>query len=151
MDIAYCLRVSVPHARRLIAHLTAAKLLEINEQNQLVPHDWNQHQYVSDDVTARTRKHRLEHPRNVPGNAKGTFQGTTWEPPQRQSTEAEAESVSPLPPSSPNENNSQQVNRGQPPRRRTTQRERQAALSQGLLEALAVIQARERQSKPSPK
>lgn len=50
---------------------------------------WSERQYESDDVTARTRKHRLERSNDVPGNVPETPVGT---PPD---TEADTETETP--------------------------------------------------------
>jgi len=88
-EIAFRLRCSVGQADEWIAELVARLLIDKTESNQLVMHDWNEHQYVSDDVTARVRKHRAKRVRNVSVTPPDTDTDTE----QKQTT-----TTAPLPP-----------------------------------------------------
>ncbi len=64
-EISFRCRCSEPQAREWIQELKKRKLIDEASPNELVMHDWNQHQFVSDDVTARVRKHRAKRKGNV--------------------------------------------------------------------------------------
>lgn len=58
-DIAFRLRLSKPKAEAVIRELMDLGLLDRHE-GELIPHNWNERQKRSDDVTARTAKHKQE-------------------------------------------------------------------------------------------
>ena len=60
--VAFKLRISEAKAAKLLRQLTDAGLLD-QTANGLTPHNWDERQYASDDVTERVRKHREK--RNV--------------------------------------------------------------------------------------
>ena len=64
-EIAFRLRCSERQAQDLVTALEDAKLVDRNEEGRFEMHDWNEHQYVSDDSTARVRKHRAKRKGNV--------------------------------------------------------------------------------------
>lgn len=78
-----------------MAALVRAGVLDMDTETEtwFVP-AWSDRQYESDDVTARTRKHRKERSNDVPGNVPGTSVGT---PPE---TEAETDTETPPTPRS---------------------------------------------------
>jgi hypothetical protein len=91
-EIAFKLRLSGPKTTKLLDDLVSAGLLD-HDDTGLYPHNWNVRQYKSDDVTARTRKHRAKLKGNVPENVSGNvpepLQGT---PPETESdTDTESE------------------------------------------------------------
>lgn len=56
-DIAFRLRVSETEVESVVRQLIDRRLLEIG-QGCIYPHDWESHQYASDDSTGRVRKFR---------------------------------------------------------------------------------------------
>jgi hypothetical protein len=64
-EVAFRLRITEAEADRFTRELEAANLLDRNVSGSLSMHDWNEHQYVSDDVTKRVRKHRMKQAGNV--------------------------------------------------------------------------------------
>lgn len=63
-DVAFGLRCSQEQAAEWLGELEQRKLLDRNGQ-VITPHDWNEHQYRSDNTTERVRKHRAKQARNV--------------------------------------------------------------------------------------
>lgn len=58
-DVAFALRVSEKKAEEVVARLRSAGLLdEIDER--LVPHNWDNRQFASDNVTERVRRFRKQ-------------------------------------------------------------------------------------------
>ena len=80
-EIGFRLRCSPEQAGKWIAELVARGFIEANELGQTVPHDWDEHQYDSDDVTERVRKHRAKRVRNVSCNVSGNDIETPLPPP----------------------------------------------------------------------
>jgi hypothetical protein len=64
-EISFRCRCSEPQAREWLGELKRRKLIDELQQNEFVMHDWNEHQFVSDDVTSRVRKHRAKRKGNV--------------------------------------------------------------------------------------
>lgn len=64
-EISFRCRCSEQQAKEWIAELKRRKLIDELSPNEMVMHDWNEHQFVSDDVTARVRKHRAKRKGNV--------------------------------------------------------------------------------------
>jgi len=64
-EIAFRLRVKPSQAAEMINALKDAKLLDTLPDNSITPHDWNEHQFVTDRSTERVRKHREKRFRNV--------------------------------------------------------------------------------------
>lgn len=64
-EIAFRLRVSECDAATAIDALCEAKLIDINTRGRYIMHDWEEHQYVSDNSTERVRKHRAKRSGNV--------------------------------------------------------------------------------------
>lgn len=56
-DIAFHFRLSIPRAQSVIDRLIAAELLD-QVGVQLMPHDWREWQFQSDNVTERVDRHR---------------------------------------------------------------------------------------------
>lgn len=70
-DVAFALRTTEAHARKVLAELTARGLLE-QTADGLAPKDWAMHQRLSDDVSLRVRQHRAKHkPISDEGPARG--------------------------------------------------------------------------------
>jgi hypothetical protein len=57
--------VPEPQVKEWLAELKRRKLVDQTTDGELFMHDWNEHQFVSDDVTARVRKHRAKRKGNV--------------------------------------------------------------------------------------
>ena len=72
-EISFRLRCSVGQADEWIAELVDRLLIDKTESNHRVMHDWNEHQYVSDDSTSRVRKHREK----LKGNVSMVFRPTS--------------------------------------------------------------------------
>lgn len=83
-DIAFALRVNETKVTAWIEELKQSGLVDEAADGTLTPHDWNDHQYSSDNVTERVRKHRAKHREPVPRNRDETF-------PTNTETEAETE------------------------------------------------------------
>lgn len=64
-EIAFRLRMKPSDAGQLLLVLKRAKLLDTLPDGSLSPHDWDEHQYVSDNSTERVRKHRQKRLGNV--------------------------------------------------------------------------------------
>ena len=56
-DIAFAMRKSEEEVKKLLAALEAAKLID-RSGDELLPHDWSEHQYKSDVSTNRVREFR---------------------------------------------------------------------------------------------
>src|ERR1039458_796616 len=67
-EIAFRLRFTERTAQQIVDSLCTAKLVDRNDDGTFQMHDWNEHQYVSDDVAKRVRKHREKQVGNVTGN-----------------------------------------------------------------------------------
>lgn len=63
-------------------------LIDRTKGRQLVPHDWNEYQYVSDNSTDRVKKHRMKQERNVSCNVSRNVSVT---PPEQNRTDNRAE------------------------------------------------------------
>jgi hypothetical protein len=90
---------SVSQVRALVKRFTEIGSLERNDDGALVLRNWDRRQFESDNVTARTAKHRA---RNGQGNDDGTFQRTpdgTF-PPSVRPREPEEQRREPPPPTS---------------------------------------------------
>ena len=87
-DIAYHFSRSPAKAETLLADLQGRGLLDDVDGN-LAPHNWDQRQFLSDDVAARVRKHRNGVTGNVTKPLRVTPPDTETE--QRQKTETEAD------------------------------------------------------------
>ncbi len=64
-EISFRLRCSEPQVTEWLNILSDRGLIDKTPNNQLVMHDWNEHQYVSDCSTERVRKHRTKQSGNV--------------------------------------------------------------------------------------
>ena len=64
-EISFRCRVPESQVKEWLAELKVRRLLDQDVDGRLFMHDWNEHQFVSDDVTARVRKHRLKRSGNV--------------------------------------------------------------------------------------
>ena len=64
-EISFRCRVPEPQVKEWLAELKKRRLVDETAEGELVMHDWNEHQFVSDDVTARVRKHRAKRKGNV--------------------------------------------------------------------------------------
>ena len=85
VDISFRLRCSVKQAQSWVDALVERLLLDPqNDGTSFIPHDWGEHQYSSDNVSERVRKHRMKRFRNVS------------ETPPETETETEAESSASL-------------------------------------------------------
>lgn len=69
-DTAYALHVTEADAVKLVQDLVGARLVE-RKRGRFVMHNWDRRQPVSDDVSARVRKHREKQKGNVTGNVTG--------------------------------------------------------------------------------
>ena len=87
-DIAYHFNRSPAKVEALLADLQERGLIDEADGN-LVPHNWGQRQFLSDDVAARVRKHRNGVTRNVTDPLHVTPPDTETE--QKQRTEAEGD------------------------------------------------------------
>ena len=67
-EIGFRLRCSAEQAGRWLAELIARGFIEADSEGRTVPHDWDEHQYRSDDVTSRVQKHRMKQAGNVSRN-----------------------------------------------------------------------------------
>jgi len=93
-DVPYSLRMPEDRAHKMITYFIDRGLLE-EDDDFLVPHNWDGRQFVSDNVTERVKKHRSNVSRNVPRNGDEALHGT---PPE---TDTETESETENPPVSP--------------------------------------------------
>jgi hypothetical protein len=57
-SLAFRLRVSQKKASAIMADLTAAKLIDVDDEGGTSPHNWQIHQYVSDSSTERVINYR---------------------------------------------------------------------------------------------
>ena len=89
-EFAFRLRCNEDQAQDWLQTLETANLIDRNVSGTLAMHDWKEHQYASDNVTARVKKHRKKQHRNV------TVTAPEAEQIQKQNR-AEAEDA-PLPP-----------------------------------------------------
>ncbi len=110
-DAAYSMRSSEKDVASWIDQLVDRKLIDKADDGSFQPHDWDEHQFVSDNVAARVKKHRQKRRGNVSGNDDGNGDGNADEtlqrplhvtpkkaPEQRQNrTEAESEQSPPHP------------------------------------------------------
>jgi hypothetical protein len=64
-EISFRCRCTERQAKEWMQELYSRKLIDKTESDQYVMHDWDEHQFVSDDVTARVRKHRAKRKGNV--------------------------------------------------------------------------------------
>jgi hypothetical protein len=64
-EIGFRLRCTERQAAEVISSLEKSRLIDRNDDGMLRMHDWDEHQYVSDNSTERVRKHRMKRPRNV--------------------------------------------------------------------------------------
>lgn len=60
-DMAFKLRLSSQEAEQQISDLVLAGLIDIDQNRQMTPHNWQKRQYASDDSKDRVRKHRAKH------------------------------------------------------------------------------------------
>lgn len=74
-DISYGLRMDDDTATKMIEHLLERGLLE-REGEALVPHNWDERQFASDNVTERSRQHRRNVARNVSRNDASALHAT---------------------------------------------------------------------------
>ena len=81
-DLAFRLRCSIKQASDWLEQLKERRLLDTNADGSVSPHDWSEHQYVSDDVTARVRKHRNAVTRNVSQDVTGNVSRNGIETPR---------------------------------------------------------------------
>jgi hypothetical protein len=88
VDIAYHFNRSPAKVEALLADLLGRDLLD-DEDGTLKPHNWDQRQFLSDDVAARVRKHRNGVTGNVTEPLRVTPPDTETE--QTQKTEAEGD------------------------------------------------------------
>ena len=65
-EVAFALRITVTRARLLLEDLSRLSLLDLDEDGNLSPHNWQSRQFESDDVTSRVRRFRNK--RNVTRN-----------------------------------------------------------------------------------
>lgn len=68
-DVAYALRMAEGRACELLDELLAMKLLDVDDEGNLSPHNWKNRQPDSDDAKTRMRRRRSEH---VPNNDRTT-------------------------------------------------------------------------------
>ena len=83
--IAFKLRMKPERVQRVLEELRAAGLVDDGERG-VRPHNWDQRQYISDDLTSRVKRFRERH-RNVPKDQTETAPETE--------AEAEAERKTP--------------------------------------------------------
>lgn len=83
-DIAFSLRASAEDVKAWIDELQRRQLIDALPDGTLQPHEWDQHQYVSDNSTKRVQDHRLKRQQDVSGNGDETFHVTPPEAEQRQ-------------------------------------------------------------------
>lgn len=91
--VAFGLRVPATKAQQWIDALERAACLDRNDDGTLSPHDWHKHQYESDNVTERTRKHRAKQRGNVPITVPITVPGNADKTLPEQPPEAETEQI----------------------------------------------------------
>lgn len=61
-EVAFQLRCSQSQAKKWIADLAERRLFDLDESTKAMhPHDWNEHQYISDVSTGRVKKFRETH------------------------------------------------------------------------------------------
>lgn len=75
-DVAFALRIGEEQAAGFLAELTERGLLDREELNTLIPHNWAGRQYPSDNSTERTRRYRAKIAGDASlnnGGASGTF------------------------------------------------------------------------------
>ncbi len=84
--ITFRLRTTQMETTSALHELEIRGLLDRTKGRQWVPHDWDQHQYVSDNVTDRVKKHRMKRKGNVSCNVTGNENET---PPEQKQNRAE--------------------------------------------------------------
>lgn len=65
LEISFRCRVPEPQVKEWLAELKRRRLIDVTADGELLIHDWNEHQYVSDSSTERVRKHRAKRKGNV--------------------------------------------------------------------------------------
>jgi hypothetical protein len=75
-DLAFRLRAPEKQVAEMTGKLIDADLIDILEDGRMQPHNWNERQFVSDNVTSRVKKHREKRQSTVPRNDDETFDGT---------------------------------------------------------------------------
>lgn len=102
-DLAFELRVPEPKARALVKALIEARL--VDEGETLRPHDWDEHQYVSDNPSTKRVRRFRERQRSVscnadetPGNAVSETQHLSEQTTETEQTRAESAQASPAAP-----------------------------------------------------
>ena len=71
-QIAFRLRCPEKTASQWIASLSEAGLIDMTEEGELIPHNWNARQYVSDNAAVRVAKHRQKRKQKQPCNVTET-------------------------------------------------------------------------------
>lgn len=69
-DLSFRVRAPLPELKQAMDDLTERGLFHVEDNGTYAPHNWNERQYKSDNVTERVRKHReqVKRSRNVSGN-----------------------------------------------------------------------------------
>lgn len=78
--LSWRLRIPIKGLLDSLQVLKSLSILDFND-HQVTVTNWRKRQFVSDNVTARTRRHKANrtHGRNVPGNGQDLFPGTAPE------------------------------------------------------------------------
>jgi len=97
-EIAFRLRCTETKARSYMNTLETAKLIDRNDEGRFIMHDWNEHQYVSDNSTKRVKKHREKRKGNVSETAPEQNRTETEQNRTEISAAATKPEVSPPPP-----------------------------------------------------
>jgi hypothetical protein len=87
-QIAFAVRSSVNDTQSDLDELILAGLIDIAPDGRLTPHNWSERQFVSDNSTERSRKHR-ENKKKREGNGNATLHAT---PPDQTRPESDTDS-----------------------------------------------------------
>jgi hypothetical protein len=91
-DAAYSMRASERDVVKWIDQLVERSLIDRGANGTFQPHDWDEHQFVSDNVSGRVQKHRAKQKAAVTRNVsvtgtRETFQVTPKKPPEQSRTD----------------------------------------------------------------
>ena len=71
-ESAFRLRVTEEQARSWLSELRSRELIDVTDSGEYFPHDWDEHQKVSDDAAGRKRKQREKQLRDTSRDTVGT-------------------------------------------------------------------------------
>jgi len=100
-ELSHNLRMSGMEVNEILLALVDAKLLIRDKLGRFTPHEWDEHQYVSDSSTKRVKKHRANRSRNVSETPSDTDTDTDTDTEQKTHAPSALPRVSPINTSDP--------------------------------------------------